>query len=72
MCPDRDRAAKLRADGNVRKIADAIIMLHDGSGVDDAVLADARTYAAARDTAPTYNNLGSGKGSVLEYIFITK
>lgn len=37
-----------------------------------AVLADSRTDAAARDTAPTYNNLGSGKGSVLDYIFITK
>lgn len=37
-----------------------------------AVLADSRTDAAARDTAPTYNHLGEGKGSVLDYIFITK
>lgn len=37
-----------------------------------AVLADSRTDAAVRDTAPTYNHLGEGKGSVLDYIFITK
>lgn len=35
-------------------------------------LADSRTVAAARDTYPTYNRLGDGAGSVLDYIFLSR
>lgn len=36
-----------------------------------AALSDARAVAADSDTAPTYNRLGSGTGTFLDYIFIS-
>ena len=37
-----------------------------------SVLSDSRTDAAKKDTAPTFNRLGVGEGTILDYIFFSK
>ena len=64
MCPDRHRTAEPCADGNMRKIADPIIMLHDCRSVDDAVrpdMADGFTTAFAITTLPAPISVSSAE-----------
>ena len=37
-----------------------------------SVLSDSRTDAAKKDTKPTFNRLGVGEGTILDYIFFSK